>query len=86
MSTENALQVAKALPLLSELHLELKNKFSVDEAIHFVNTLKQLKTFHFELEDQFEFDNFCVKLGNEWNVSIEVKYFGKFTVLERSIN
>lgn len=77
LSVENALQVAKALPSLSELYLELKNDFSIDEVIiHFVNTIKQLKKIHFILEDQSEFDNLCVRLSGEWNAS-DIRNLGR---------
>lgn len=69
LSKKNALQVAKALPLLSELYLFLGEKFSVDEIIRFVNDLEQLNNIYFITNE--EVYDLRSKLGSKWKLSID---------------
>lgn len=81
---ENLVQVAKALPLLSELHLELIHKFSDGEIIPFVDELKQVKKIRFQLDDQTEIDDLLAKLDCKWKVSIdpEREVWEKYIILK----
>lgn len=67
-TVENMMEIAKALPSLSNLYVHHQTGLSFDEIIRFMAELKQLKDFAFTKNDTFEVSHLEKRLGNEWRV------------------
>lgn len=79
--SEIKLKIATALPLLEEIDFFLQ-RFTIDEAITFMNNSKRLKTFSFTIDKQCNFGDLVACVGNKWKASINHQRYVKLELIK----